>query len=51
MSDEKKELEKYDEPIDEDLQDIPKVNKVIFDEKTGTITLRIAKEDAENHHP
>jgi len=45
MSNEKKELEKDDEPIDEDLQNIPKVSKVIFDEKTGTITLQIAKED------
>jgi len=45
MSDEKKELEKDDEPVDEALQNIPKVSKVIFDEKTGTITLQIAKED------
>jgi hypothetical protein len=45
MSNEKKELEKNDEPIDEDLQNIPKVSKVIFDEKTGTITLQIAKDD------
>jgi hypothetical protein len=45
MSDEKKELEKKDGLIDEDLHNIPKVSKVIFDEKTGTITLQIAKED------
>jgi hypothetical protein len=45
MSSEKKELEKDDEPSDDALQNIPKVSKVIFDEKTGTITLQIAKED------
>jgi len=45
MSDEKKELEKNNESIDEDLQNIPKVSKVLFDEKTGTFTLQIAKED------
>jgi len=43
MSDEKKEPEKNDEPIDDALQNVQKVSKVIFDEKTGTITLRIEK--------
>jgi hypothetical protein len=45
MSDEKKELEKDEGLVNEDFQNIPKVSKVIFDEKTGTITLQIAKED------
>jgi len=51
MSDGRKEPEKNDEPVDEALQNIPKVSKVIFDEKTGTITLQIEKDNAENHHP
>jgi hypothetical protein len=45
MSDERKKPEKNDEPADEALQNIPKVSKVIFDEKTGTITLKIAKDN------
>jgi hypothetical protein len=45
MSDERKEPEKDNEPVDETLQNIPKVSKVIFDEKTGTVTLQIAKND------
>jgi hypothetical protein len=45
MSNEKKELDKNEESIDETFQNIPKVSKVIFDEKTGTITLQIAKGD------
>jgi len=45
MSNEKKELEKNDAPIDDALQNIPKVSKVIFDEKTGTLTLQIKKDN------
>jgi hypothetical protein len=45
MSTEKKESEKNDETVDEALQNIPKISKIIFDEKTGTVTLKLATEE------
>jgi hypothetical protein len=45
MSAEKKEFENNDEPVTEVPKTIPKVSKIIIDEKTGTITLKIASEE------
>jgi len=44
MGIEKNEIKKNDDQVDEALQNIQKVNKVIIDEKTGTVTLQISKE-------
>jgi len=44
MGKEKKKIEKNDDPADEAVQNIPKIGKVIIDEKTGTLTLQVKKE-------
>jgi hypothetical protein len=45
MNNDEKKIEKTDDPVDEALQNIPKVSKIIFDEKTGTVTLKLASEE------
>jgi len=40
-----KKLEKNDELVAEVPQAMPKVSKIVFDEKTRTITLKIATEE------
>jgi hypothetical protein len=44
MNNDEKKIEKTDDPVNEALQNIPKVSKIIFDAKTGTVTLQISKE-------
>ena len=41
----KKRCGENDKPTDETPQVIPKVSKIIFDETTGTITLKLANEE------
>jgi hypothetical protein len=45
MSIGKRKFEKNDRLVDEAPQNIPKISKIIFDEKTGTITLKLASEE------
>jgi hypothetical protein len=45
MGIEKKEIEKNEKPVDEALQNKPKISKITFDEKTGTVTLKLATEE------
>jgi len=46
MKNDEKKHEKNPEPTADDaVQAIPKVSKVTFDEKTGTLTLKLASEE------
>ena len=45
MGDEEKLHEKGDEPVPGDSPAMPEVSEVIFDEETGTLTLKLARKE------
>ena len=45
MNNDRKEQKEKNEPAAEFPQVIPKISKIVFDEATGTVTLKIASEE------